>query len=198
MKVSRTQAAANRDRVVEVAGRLLRENGFDGIGVDGLMQEAGLTHGGFYKSFGSKEGLTAEACAQAMTHNAAHRAALIDEAGKNALAALVNDYLSVGHRDRPGSGCAFAALATDAARRSTAVRSVFTHGLQSMVDQVVRITPGRAAKRRDAALATIAGLVGALILARAVDDPELSRDLLAAGRRALGGNADAGDEDPAG
>ncbi len=193
MKVSRAQAAANRERVVEVAGRLLREHGIDGIGVDGLMQGAGLTHGGFYKSFGSKEALTAEACADVMARNAAHREALIGQAGQGALAALVNHYLSVGHRDRLGSGCAFAALATDAGRREGAVRSVFTDGLQAMVDQVARIIPGRAARRREAALSTIAGLVGALILARAVDDPELSRELLAAGRRALGGE----DEHPA-
>ena len=189
MKVSRAQAEANRQRVVEVAGRLLRENGLDGIGVDGLMQGAGLTHGGFYKSFGSKEALAAEACGQVMARSTARFEALVGEAGKDALATFVNAYLSTTHRDNPGSGCAFATLGADAGRRGDAVRSVFTKGLRSMVDQVARIVPRRGVDRqRDAALATVAGLVGAIVLARAVDDPELSHDLLAATRRALGGD----------
>jgi TetR/AcrR family transcriptional repressor of nem operon len=190
MKVSRAQAEANRQRVVEVAGRLLRENGLDGIGVDGLMQGAGLTHGGFYKSFGSKEALAAEACSKVMAGNAAHFERLTATAGKETLATFVNSYLSTRHRDNPGSGCAFAALGTDAGRRGGVVRSVFTKGLRTMVDQVASIVSRRGADRqREAALVTVASLVGALVLARAVDDPDLSRDLLAATRRALGGDA---------
>ena len=191
MKVSKAQAEANRERVVEVAGRLLRENGLDGIGVDGLMQGAGLTHGGFYKSFGSKEALIAEACDQVMAKNAAHFDTLTASAGRKGLATLVDFYFSAEHRDDPGSGCAFAALGADAGRHGGTVRSVFTKGLRSMVDQIARVVPRRGAeRRREAALVTVAGLVGALVLARAVDDPELSRDLLAATRRALVGDAD--------
>ncbi|WP_043831035.1 TetR/AcrR family transcriptional regulator [Muricoccus aerilatus] len=188
MRVTRAQAAENRARVVEVASRLFRERGFDGVGVDSLMQEAGLTHGGFYRAFGSKEALAAEACAGTLQASAEHWSRLIEDAGPDALAAIAQRYLSPRHRDAPGEGCAFAALAVEAGRRDGPVRKTFSQGLKAAIERLTRVVPGRgAAARREKAIATFAGLVGTLVLARAADDPAFSEEILAAGRKAFGG-----------
>src|SRR5258708_32769111 len=115
MKVSREQAAENRARVLEVAGRLFREKGFDGIAVAEIMKGAGLTHGGFYHQCGSKDDLAAEACAQ-MLAGAAERWRKLGD-GKDPLGTLARSYLSARHRDGPGNGCVIASLAGDAARQ---------------------------------------------------------------------------------
>jgi TetR/AcrR family transcriptional repressor of nem operon len=188
MKVTRVQAAENRARVVETASRLFRERGIDAVGVDTLMHEAGLTHGGFYRSFASKEALAAEACAAAMQTSAEHWSQLFAQAGPGALAAMVQRYLSPRHRDAPGEGCAFATLAAEAARREGPLRQTFCKGLQEAVGRLAGILPGRSvAARREKAIATYAGLVGTLVLARAAEDPAFSNEILAAGRHAFGG-----------
>ncbi|WP_342452967.1 TetR/AcrR family transcriptional regulator [Pararoseomonas indoligenes] len=189
--MTRAQAAENRARVVETAARLFREHGFDGIGVDSLMREAGLTHGGFYKNFESKDALAAEACTQAMDAAAERWAALIEASGPDALARLADQYLSPAHRDRPGGGCTVAALAAEAGRRPGPLRATFGRGLRATLERLSRIMPGRSeAARRERAVAAYAGLVGTLVLARAAaDHPELSDEILAAGRRAFGGAA---------
>jgi TetR/AcrR family transcriptional regulator, transcriptional repressor for nem operon len=115
LKVSREQAAENRARVVEVAGRLFREKGFEGIAVAEIMKGAGLTHGGFYHQFGSKDELAAEACAQVLSEQAAGWRKLA--AGDDPLGMLVNSYLSARHRDGAGRGCAIACLAAEAVRQ---------------------------------------------------------------------------------
>src|SRR3954452_14103224 len=115
MKVSRQQAAENRARVVEVAGRLFRERGFDGIAVGEVRKSAGLTHGGFYHQFGSKDELAAEACAQVLSGQAAGWRKLAG--GDDPLGTLVNSYLSTRHRDGAGRGCAMACLAAEAVRQ---------------------------------------------------------------------------------
>lgn len=188
MRVTRAQAAENRARVVEAAARLFRERGFDGVGVDALMQEAGLTHGGFYRSFESKDALAAEACAEAMRASSERWAALIEGAGPDALALVARQYLSPEHRDRPGGGCTVAALASEAGRRPGPLRAAFGQGLRATLERLSRIMPGRAeAARRERAIAAYAGLVGTLVLARAAaEDPGLSDEILAAGRRAFG------------
>ena len=184
MKVSREQAAANRDRVVEAAARLFRERGFDGIGVADLMKAAGLTHGGFYGQFKSKEDLAVEASARALAGTAEHWPAIVAERPEAPLKALLDRYLSVGHRDAPGQGCAVAALASDVARLdSPALRRTFTQGLQPLIDTLTRIVPGDSkSARRRTALAYLSAMVGALTLARVVDDRELSDEILAAVR----------------
>lgn len=186
MKVSREQAAENRARVIEVAGRLFRENGFDGIGVADIMRGAGLTHGGFYGQFASKDDLAAQACAQTLDRSVARWTRLA--AGEAPLAAIVTSYLSPSHRDAPGSGCALSALSADAVRRPEAVRSAFTQALQSFAGILSKLVPGasRAARRRKA-LATMAGLVGAVILSRAVNDAGLSDDILNAAAQEFAG-----------
>src|SRR5262245_24790993 len=109
MKVTREQAAENRERIVNTAARLFRERGFDGVGVADIMKGAGLTHGGFYGHFASKDDLAAEACARALEKSAMKWSAILDT-DANPLDTIVASYLSEAHRDRPGSGCAIAAL----------------------------------------------------------------------------------------
>ena len=191
MRVSREQAAKNRVRVIEVAGRLFREHGFDGVGIDAVMAEAGLTHGGFYKSFASKDDLIAEAC-----RIAAERATeeWIGHAANSPqpLQDLVTRYLSRGHCHDQGDGCLFAALATDAARRSEPVRAAFADALKSFAAHVAGIMPGRSeACRREAALAAIATMIGAVAMARAADGDPFADEVLSAARATILGKDDA-------
>src|SRR2546421_954752 len=117
MKVSREQAAQNRERIVETAARLFRERGFEGIGVADLMKEAGLTHGGFYGHFSSKEDLMAKACARASARSRALWGKLAERAPDDPLSEIAGVYLTSRHRDNPGTGCLMAALAADASRQ---------------------------------------------------------------------------------
>jgi len=179
MKVSREQAAANRERIVEVAGKLFRENGFGGIGVADLMKAAGLTHGGFYGHFRSKDDLAAEACSRAMARASEEWAALARMPRGDARAEIVKQYLTESHCDRPGKGCLFAALGSDVGRQGRAIRRAFREGLGSLVDVLAEVAPGRSsAGKRKQALADMAQMVGAMVLARAVDDRTLAKEIL--------------------
>jgi len=187
MRVSKEQAAENRRRIVEVAGALFREKGFNGIGVADLMKEAGLTHGGFYGHFASKDDLAAEACTGTLATAAERWERLAREKPEEALATIAGNYLSAKHRDKPATGCPIAALGVDAARQDGPVRRAFTEGLRPFIDTLTNLLPGRSkAARREKALATLSGLVGAVILARAVDDPALSDEILAAAKANVG------------
>jgi TetR/AcrR family transcriptional repressor of nem operon len=192
MKVSREQAAANRERIVETAAKLFREKGFDGIGVADLMKGAGLTHGGFYGHFASKEDLAAEACRRAMEASLAEweKRVATEKSGSAALEALVMSYLSTAHRDHPGKGCVLPALASEAGRQGGAVRRVVTSGTKAMIERLASLLPGRsAAAKREQALVAMAGMVGAVVLARAVEDEELSGDILRSVSRSITGTA---------
>ena len=179
MRVTREQAAAHRQKILDVAGTLFRQHGFDGIGVADIMKRAGLTHGGFYGHFGSKDDLAAETCARVLG-NEGWTQRLTGTANPS-FEAVVRSYLSARHRDDPGHGCLFAALGSDVVRQPRSVRRAFTEGLRSRVEGLRKLLPGRsAAARREKALATMAGLVGALLLSRAVDDPALSDEILEA------------------
>src|SRR5688500_5237003 len=109
MKVSRAQAEENRNRIVDMASELFREHGFDGVGVADLMKAAGLTHGGFYGNFKSKEELAAKASERALSKNIARLSTVIGDAKDDPLAALVTSYLSERHIEERGDGCAFSA-----------------------------------------------------------------------------------------
>jgi TetR/AcrR family transcriptional repressor of nem operon len=186
MRVSRQKAAENRERIIDAAGALFREKGFDGIGVADIMKAADLTHGGFYGHFASKDDLAAQASQQAMARAATNWRKVTADAPRNPYAALLNHYLSPRHRDDPGHGCAFAALSGDAARCGKPVRTAFTDGLEPLIEVVTDAIPARSkAARRRKAIAAVAELVGALILARAVDDKALSDEILAAARQEL-------------
>ncbi len=180
MRVSREQAAENRERIVSVASALFREKGYDGIGVADIMQAAHLTHGGFYGHFESKSDLAAQASRVALAKSAARWDAIRADNGHKAFEAMVTSYLTARHCDHAGTGCALAALGSDAARQDKPVRVAFREGLLRLVDVLMSALPGTKAARRRRALAVMAELVGAIVLARAVDDSALSDEILAA------------------
>jgi TetR/AcrR family transcriptional repressor of nem operon len=179
MRVSREQAVENRARVVGAAARLFREHGFDGVGVDAIMKEAGLTHGGFYGQFKSKDDLAAEALARALQQGNEKLSRFTE------LNAYVSAYLSERHCADRGDGCGLAALGSDAARSGKGVRRVLTAYVLGRLDWIAGLFGGGAAARRKRAIATLSGMVGALVLARAVDDPKLSKEILAAARESI-------------
>jgi TetR/AcrR family transcriptional repressor of nem operon len=186
MRVSRQKAAENRERILEAAAALFRANGFDGVGVADIMKAADLTHGGFYGHFASKDDLVAQASGRAMARAAANWAKVIADAPDHPYAALLKHYLSPRHRDDAAHGCAFAALSVDAARCGEPVHEAFAEGLGPLIDLVAEVIPGRSkAVRRRKAMTAVAGLIGALTLARAVAGTPLSDEFLDAARREL-------------
>lgn len=176
-RVSQEQARLNRQRVVEVASTLFRERGLHGVGVADIMASAGLTHGGFYGQFANKDALAAEAFDTALT-----------EEYRGTLDTIVSTYLSLGHVQAPGRGCPLAALANDVAREppGSPVRARFTQGVERLASIVAGLTP-KASKerRRQRSLSTMSTLVGAVVLARAVDDPALAKELLQAAQASV-------------
>lgn len=185
MRVSKEEAARNRERVLEAAGRLFRKHGFDGVGIDAVMAEAGLTHGGFYKSFSSKEELIAEACRRAAGQ--ADEAWRAEEAqAEDPLAAFLGQYLSQAHCSDPGSACLFVTLAADAARRETPVRDAFAEGLCGFVTHIESLLPKvPQAVRHERALAVASAMIGAVTIARATNDPAFAEQVLSAARSAI-------------
>jgi TetR/AcrR family transcriptional repressor of nem operon len=180
MRVTKEKAAEHRERIVAEAARLFREKGFDGVGVDAVMAAAGLTHGGFYRHFGSKEELAAEAVAKGLAKSAALQ-------GKTeSLQHFVEGYLSPRHRDDKGGGCMIAALGADVARQGRPVRRLLTGRLRTTIDRIAGWMEGNKATRRERAITAYAGMIGAMVLARAVDDRALSDEILATARSAFG------------
>ncbi len=181
MKVTRAQADENKARIIDVASQLFRQHGFDGIGIVDVMKQAGLTHGGFYGNFKSKEDLAARASEHAFDTSRELWHSFDGRKPDEALAAIIGTYVSARHRDNPQSGCALTALAPDAARQNDGVRAVFGRAIRSYLAMLSGLVPGRtAAARRKRALATLSEMVGAVILARAADDPALSDEILEA------------------
>ncbi len=178
MRISKKKAAENRERILTEAARLFREHGLSGVGVDALADAAGLTHGSLYSQFGSKERLAVEA----LTHAESTSAARLSDAGT--LDEYVIRYLSADHRNRRGDGCVMAALAGEIPRQGAAIRHSFTNVVRAVVTRIASLMPG-CRKSEDEALAIVATMLGALTLARAVDDPELSDRILAAARTRL-------------
>ena len=188
MKVTREQAAQNRQRILDAAAQLFREHGFEGIGVADLMKEAGLTHGGFYGHFSSKDDLIAQASARELTRSLAQWSTFAERASDDPLSAVADAYLTRSHRDNPGTGCVLAALGPDVSRQGPAVRRAVTDYVRSVVDLLVKLVPGKSkAARRQKAISTYATLVGAMVLARAVDDRALSQEILDAGLASVKG-----------
>jgi TetR/AcrR family transcriptional repressor of nem operon len=178
MRVSKEKAAENRERILTEAARLFRERGLSGVGVDALTDAAGLTHGSLYSQFGSKDRLAAEALSHALDSSSAR----MSDAGT--LNDYVARYLSADHRERRGDGCVMAALLGEIPRQGAAVRHHFTDAVRAVTKRITSLMPGRR-RSEDDALAIVATMVGALTLARAVDDPELSDRILTAARTRL-------------
>lgn len=170
MRVSREQMAENRRRILDAASRLFRAKGFDAVSVAEVMKAAGLTHGGFYGHFSSKDDLVAQTLAHSLAGGAG---------GEGDLRAFVEDYLSPRHRDNAADGCPTAGLAADIRHQTAAARAAMTEGFRSQIDRISEALPGAsAAERRRAAIGSWAAMVGAVILARAIDDPALSDEVL--------------------
>lgn len=190
MKVSREQMAVNRQRLLDIASRLFRERGFDGVSVAEVMQDAGLTHGGFYGHFASKEALAAEAATHALAQTAGRWKATLENRGVAGLERIVDAYLSQRHLDAPGAGCAIAALGPELARQGEPVRSAFAAELENMVDALAGFMPGAdAAERRRRALPLMAQMLGAIVLARALGRSVLAGEVLETVRKAIAAGA---------
>jgi TetR/AcrR family transcriptional regulator, transcriptional repressor for nem operon len=174
---SQTQKTKNHERIVRTAAKRFREKGLAGVGIADLMQEVGLTVGGFYKHFDSRDDLVVEALRYALgtRRDQAEAAA----SGGLTYAKLVDDYLSEGHRDHPGSGCVISALAVEIARGNKRTRALLTEEIRRALQSIAELTPGKdEGPARSAAILTLSALVGAIGLARAVSDEALSREIL--------------------
>lgn len=185
MKVSKTQAAENRQGILDAAARLYRERGITGVGVADITRDAGLTHGGLYRHFESKDALVREACVRAFDWSIAP----LDGHTPNATVAdRIQSYLSPQHRDAPGSGCPAAALAVDAARAGPELSQVFAEGIERNIQRFTQLLADSAAHPADAAqtahraraMEVLATMVGGLVLARATAaaQPGLSEEIL--------------------
>jgi TetR/AcrR family transcriptional repressor of nem operon len=178
MKVSREEAEANHERIIDVASRLFREKGFDGVSVSELMTAAGLTHGGFYGHFKSKDDLVSHAATRAFDRSGEAWSTISSGADKP-FAAVVDAYLDEARLAKPGTACMFAMLAPEAARRGRTVRRVFADGFRSLTGMIARLLPlDTRSRSRTTSIAVFSEMVGALVLARSVDDPELAREIL--------------------
>ena len=182
MGSSRADKAASHERIVKAAAARIRRDGVEGVGVADLMREAGLTHGGFYRHFDSRDELVAEAVEAALAHGSRRAEAAAQLGGPEALAMAIDAYLSPLHRDKPETGCAVAALPTDIARSSQRARAAYTAQVRRYLDLYAELTPG---DDPDDPPLFLAALVGAIALARAVDDPSLSDEILERVARAL-------------
>jgi TetR/AcrR family transcriptional repressor of nem operon len=181
LRNSREVAAENRARIVAVAAELFRERGIAAVGVAELMEAAGMTHGGFYKHFESKDALIAEACAYSFGQPGGNLRAAAEAAKPGQeLRAIVDSYLSRRHRDNPGKGCAVAALGGEIGNRESAAREAIQKGRERLVGFVARYMKGDDAK--EAANAFVSTMVGALISARLMDGASSDAALRAAKR----------------
>ena len=180
MMVSRDQAARNRDIVVDAASRLFRIHGVDGIGIGDVMREVGLTHGGFYKQFESKDALAAEACDLSLAQGAQRWREVAARSSGSAVDAIAVDYLSMRNRDFPERGCSLIALGADAARKGGALADAYRNGVEEFV-----LIFEEAGVSRSEALARLSTMVGAMLLARGVKDAALSKEIMAAAAESL-------------
>jgi len=180
MRVSKEQAAQNRQKILNAAGRLFRERGISATGVDAITEDAGLTHGAVYSQFGSKEAIAAEAIREALVGSKRLWRRLVEREGqRKALSAIVAAYLSPEHRDSAGRGCVVAALGSEIARQPDTVRDAFTEELKDAIEFLAGLMPGDDPSRSyDDAIVAFASMAGALILARAVSDQGLSNRIL--------------------
>ena len=188
MRYSRDHKTTTRRRIVAAASAAFRERGVDGTGVDEVMRRAGLTHGGFYAHFHSKLELLAEACAEAFDAALDNLERIAAQSSPSRRArVLIDSYLSLHHRDNPGSGCLIVAVGADMARFNGAERAGYSRGFERHLDRLcaalrLDVDPE---KNRDRVTHLMSALVGALLFARAVDDPPRSAALLLSARRTL-------------
>jgi TetR/AcrR family transcriptional repressor of nem operon len=187
MRYSREHKLETHARIVKKASVRLREEGAHGVGVADLMKDAGLTHGGFYAHFDSREALVIEAFAHAMDRGNERWRKLAERTPpEKRLAAIVDSYLTKVHRDDPGNGCAIPTLGAEIARESPKTRRAFAARVERMIDTLAALIPEvpRKAARKQAT-AAIATMMGTLVLARIAGNGEFSDEILGAGREAV-------------
>ena len=173
MGYSKSDKAETHARIVKVAAKRFRELGLEGIGVADVMKEAGVTAGGFYKHFGSRDELVVEALA------AAFKDLDVWEEHTADMAHLLQNYLTEAHRDAPGTGCAMGALVGDMTRGSKSARALYTARVKRSLAFFSALLPSsRRSDKRRRALLILSALLGAINLSRAVSDPNLSREIL--------------------
>jgi TetR/AcrR family transcriptional repressor of nem operon len=187
MRYSREHKLETHARIVKKASVLLREKGAHGIGVADLMKDAGLTHGGFYAHFDSREALVIEAFTHAMDRGTERWRKLAEQTPpEKRLAMIVDSYLTTVHRDDPGHGCAIPTLGAEIARESPKTRKAFAAKLERMVDTLAEQIPELPRKAaRKQAMAAIATMMGTVVLARIAGNSEFSDEILGAGRAAV-------------
>jgi len=181
MANSRVEKARNHERILELAAARFRAAGIEGVGVADLMKEAGLTHGGFYRHFGSREDMVAEVVERAMESGRTALDRMTQGKGDrhDELAALIGFYLSPAHRDSLPTSCPVTAFVRDVARSNDRARSAYTRSVAAFLDVFTRLAVGDRPKlRRAKAVGALSTLVGALSLARAVNDEALSAEIL--------------------
>jgi TetR/AcrR family transcriptional repressor of nem operon len=200
MRRSKEAKQQTHTRIVEAAARRFRADGIAGVAITDLMGEAGLTHGGFYAHFDNKDALVAEACAAGLAQS---RGRMLQSVRKlpaeQRIAAFVARYLTIAHRDHPEAGCMMPALSAEVARSAPAVRATYTEAIKDYRDELAAL-PRTAdgfdgsddaggtddAKASDEAFVLLAGLAGTMLLARAIDDPDLSERMLRVNREFYG------------
>ena len=198
-RISQEQKDRNRGKIVTAAGERFRARGIDAVGIDELMSTAGMTHGGFYNHFASKEDLAIEVLHQGFTDSLGAVDRMVSdhqESPAAALNAIIESYLNTFHRDHPEAGCASAALAFDAARHGTKTQSEYGRGLDGYLSAITDLLVSAAqqsgealdpAHAREAAIALFSQMVGALVISRAVAaaNPGLSDEVISSNRQAL-------------
>jgi TetR/AcrR family transcriptional repressor of nem operon len=190
LRLTKEQAEQNRQLIVETASRMFRLRGMENVAVADIMKESGFTHGGFYNHFKSKDELAAEAIASAFDIVASDLAERL-ASGKHpqeSLASFVTRYLSPPHRDAKSGGCPASALCVDAARNGKSIQTAFVKGIETYLEIIAAQMGGEEQEARQQAIALFGGLVGAMLLSRAVkkSDPTLSDELLGSARNILG------------
>ncbi|KWR90436.1 TetR/AcrR family transcriptional regulator [Cupriavidus sp. IDO] len=184
MRKSKVEAADTRRRIVEAAAREFRLHGIQATGLNDVMLPLGLTQGGFYRHFSSKDQLVAEACSQAMTEVIdGLEAAARDSDADNGLAAVVNAYVSEDHRDTQTGGCPLAAMGSELARADEQTRAAAAQGFEELVDVLVKRMGGQA---RSSAVFAVAAMIGAVTMSRVVEDSDASTAILEDVKQHLG------------
>jgi len=184
MKVSRAKSIENKEVILETAARMFREHGFDGIGINDLMKSAGLTVGGFYNNFESKEDLIAQSCQRATDKSITRwKEHIANPELKNPLKRIASSYLSAKNRDDLASTCMYSTVAVEVPRREDAVKEVFSESIETTIEVLSTLMPGESsAQKREQAIAMFTQWVGSLILSRASAGKSLSDEILEVAR----------------
>ncbi|HET8908180.1 MAG TPA: TetR family transcriptional regulator [Ktedonobacterales bacterium] len=201
MRRSKEAKQQTHARIVEAAARRFRADGIAGVAITDLMGEAGLTHGGFYAHFDNKDALVSEACGAGLAQSRGRMLESVRKApAERRVAAFVARYLTIAHRDHPEAGCMMPTLSAEVARSAPAVRAAYTQAIKDYRDELASLltaadgSDGSAEsgdavasdEASDQALVLLAGLAGTMLLARAIDDPDLSERMLRVNREFYG------------